>query len=182
MIDATARCRRGRAWPSRSRMQGATRARGTRATEDDEMRRATRIIRWYGVVASVISFTNRPPHDLDRGALSGPDAKRGGALANQDLEPIDDGGAGRSRGAAQLRLVGPVGEVHQYVSLAHRIGIQRQALEAWSAFAGPTHANRGRVDDQVEGIDAQRRAGSAAALSPCRLRHRSPHLRREPLR
>src|SRR6266540_4903522 len=54
MIDPTAACARGRAWPSRSRTQGAAFASGKGKPEDADMRSATCAIRVRGVVGSLI--------------------------------------------------------------------------------------------------------------------------------
>jgi hypothetical protein len=45
MSDSTAARARGRAWSSRSRTQAAWRGSATRAAEDEELRRARRVIR-----------------------------------------------------------------------------------------------------------------------------------------
>ena len=45
MVDAVTMCDRGRAWPSRSRTQGAAFSGAKGKPEDAEMRSATRVIR-----------------------------------------------------------------------------------------------------------------------------------------
>jgi hypothetical protein len=54
MADFTAARTRGHVRPSRSRTQAAWRGIATRAAEDEEMRRAGRVIRVRGVVESAI--------------------------------------------------------------------------------------------------------------------------------
>jgi hypothetical protein len=56
MIDSTAACDWGRAWPSRSRTQGAAFGGAKGKPEDDEMRRAMRVIQVWGVVESIFFF------------------------------------------------------------------------------------------------------------------------------
>jgi hypothetical protein len=55
MSDATARRVWGRAWPSRSRKQGEAFAGGKGEPDDEEMRRATRVIQMCMVVVLFIS-------------------------------------------------------------------------------------------------------------------------------
>ncbi len=69
--------------------------------------------------------------------------------------------------SGELRLGGPVGEVHQLVFLAQRIGTDGQALEVRSPFTRRAHAHDRRVDDQVE-------AGGCQALVARRKRHSRP--------
>src|SRR5881394_248120 len=59
MTDCTAACDWGRAWPSRSRTQGAAFAGCKGKPEDAEMRSATCVIQACGVVGSVISLDER---------------------------------------------------------------------------------------------------------------------------
>jgi hypothetical protein len=54
MVDSTAACDWGRAWPSRSRTQGAAFGGAKGKPEDEEMRSATRVIQVCGVVESTI--------------------------------------------------------------------------------------------------------------------------------
>ena len=54
MVDSTAACDRGRAWPSRSRTQGAALGGAKGKPEDAEVRSAMRVIRVCGVVESTI--------------------------------------------------------------------------------------------------------------------------------
>src|SRR5919106_1044944 len=70
MSDSTAACARGRDWPSRSRTQAAWRGSATRAAEDEELRRARRVIRVRGVVESLIWMT--PPGRPRSGELGRP--------------------------------------------------------------------------------------------------------------
>jgi aminoglycoside phosphotransferase (APT) family kinase protein len=69
-------CARGRVWPSGSGTQGAKYALSTRAPEDAEMRRATRVSRACAVVGSLISgaYASRPmpeeaPEGIDRSGV-----------------------------------------------------------------------------------------------------------------
>src|SRR3954469_5539161 len=54
MVDFLTRCDWGRAWPSRSRTQGAAFAGGKGKPEDAEMRSARRVIQACLVVGSII--------------------------------------------------------------------------------------------------------------------------------
>jgi hypothetical protein len=54
MSDSTAKCDWGRAWPSRSRTQGAAFAGGKGKTEDAELRSARRVTQACLVVESLI--------------------------------------------------------------------------------------------------------------------------------
>src|SRR5215203_2029320 len=56
MVGSTARCDWGRAWPSRSRTQGAAFAGGKGKPEDAEMRRARRVIQVCLAVGPTISL------------------------------------------------------------------------------------------------------------------------------
>jgi hypothetical protein len=54
MVESTAACDWGRAWPSRSRRQGAAFGGAKGKPEDAEMRSATNVIQACGVVESTI--------------------------------------------------------------------------------------------------------------------------------
>src|SRR3954471_20198167 len=68
MVGFTARCDWGRAWPSRSRTQGAAFAGGKGKPEDAEMRSARRVIQVCLAVESTISLPAEqgPRVGLDR--------------------------------------------------------------------------------------------------------------------
>jgi hypothetical protein len=70
MVDFTATCDWGRAWPSRSRTQGAALGGAKRKPEDEEMRRARRVIQACVVVESTIQ--DRDAFDDRFGVVNAP--------------------------------------------------------------------------------------------------------------
>src|ERR671918_3009807 len=93
MSDSTAACARGRDWPSRSRTQAAWRGSATRAAEDEELRRARRVIRVRGVVESLIWMTPSglpPSGELGRPMCTNPRLvdRFPGMEAGQMAEPV----------------------------------------------------------------------------------------------